>query len=156
MKISQIDNLLERRARFTPLIPNIRATTAHYIRKISGCPIRLSASYVSKNIGTINMRIFIILSFLSIVTLSIASCSTLPSTFSTETIMKVHQGMSSDEILELFGKPKNISASVCGRSPNQWTCTTWEYGEFPYDRASFTFSGEHDSLILNNFKVDRD
>ena len=110
------------------------------------------------------MRIFSTLSFLSLIFLSLASCSTLPSTststlpstFSTENIMKVHQDMSSDEILTLFGNPKNISASVCGSPPNQWTCTTWEYGKFPYDRASFTFSGEHDSLKLNNFKVDRD
>lgn len=70
--------------------------------------------------------------------------------------MKVKQGMKSDEILTLFGEPKNIDVSVCGRVPNQWTCTTWEYGEFPYDRASFTFNGEYDSLRLNNFEIDRD
>jgi hypothetical protein len=69
--------------------------------------------------------------------------------------MKLHQGMSSDEILTLFGEPKNITVRECGQPPNQWTCTTWEYGEFPNDRASFTFNGEHDSLKLNNFKVDR-
>ncbi len=108
------------------------------------------------------MRMVTTLFFLGLISLSLASCatlhstSTLPSTFSTENIMKIHQGMSSDEILTLFGKPKSISVSVCGRDPNQWTCTTWEYGEFPYDRASFTFSGEHDSLKLNDFKVDRD
>ena len=109
--------------------------------------------YVSKNRGTMNMSIFS--TFLSLISLSLASCSTLPSAFSTENVMKVHQGMSSDEILMLFGKPKSISASVCGRPPDQWKCTTWEYGEFPYDRATFTFSGEHSSLELNNFKVDR-
>jgi len=49
MKILHINNLLERRAHFTPLISNIRATTAHYIRKISGRPsIRLSTSYAKK------------------------------------------------------------------------------------------------------------
>ena len=84
------------------------------------------------------------------------STSALPSSFTTANIMKVHQGMSSDEILRLFGEPKSISSAVCGSAPNQWTCTTWEYGEFPYDRASFTFSGEHGSYILNNFDVDRD
>ena len=102
------------------------------------------------------MRIVSNLLFLGLISLSLASCSTLPSTFSTENIMKIHQGMSSDEILTLFGEPQSISVSVCGRAPNQWTCTTWEYGEFPYDSASFTFSGEHDSLKLNDFKVDRD
>ena len=70
--------------------------------------------------------------------------------------MKVHQGMSSNEILKMFGEPKSVDVAVCGMPPNQWTCTTWEYGEFPYDRASFTFSGKHNSLQLNNFSVDRD
>ena len=106
--------------------------------------------------GTIIMRIVSSLLFLGLISLLLASCSTLPSTFSTEKIMKIHQGMSSDEILTLFGEPKSISASICGRAPNQWACTTWEYGEFPYDTASFTFSGEHDSLKLNNFKIVRD
>jgi hypothetical protein len=109
-----------------------------------------------KNKGTINMRLLTTLCFVCLISLSLSSCSTLPTTFTTEKIMKVHQGMSSNEILTLFGEPKNISVSVCGRPPDQWTCTTWEYGEFPYDRASFTFSGSHDSLKLNDFKVDRD
>lgn len=101
------------------------------------------------------MRIFTTLSFLGLISLSLNSCSELLSKFSTENIMKVHQGMSSDEILAQFGEPENISVAVCGRSPDQWTCTTWEYGNFPYERASFTFSGEHDSLKLNNFNINR-
>lgn len=78
-------------------------------------------------------------------------------TFSTEKVMKVRQGMSSNEILEMFGKPKNVSQSVCGTATgNPWTCTTWEYGEHGWgDRASFTFSGESENLILNNFSFNR-
>ncbi len=102
------------------------------------------------------MRIFTTLFFLGLVSLSLSACLTLPSTFTTENVMTVHQGMSSDEILSLFGKPKNIDVSVCGMPPNTWTCTTWEYGEFPYETASFRFSGEHDALRLNNFEVERD
>jgi len=64
--------------------------------------------------------------------------------------------MSSDEILELFGRPKSIRVTTCGGDYEPWTCTIWEYGEYPYDNASFYFSGEHDSLILNNFDIDRD
>lgn len=72
--------------------------------------------------------------------------------------MKVQQGMGSGEILKMFGTPKSVSQSVCGTDTGKaWTCTTWEYGKFPYDRASFTFSGDNpNALILNNFKVDRD
>lgn len=69
--------------------------------------------------------------------------------------MKVQQGMTSDEVLAMFGEPKNLNANVCGVAPDQWLCTTWEYGEFPYDRASFTFAGKQDSLRLNNFSVDK-
>lgn len=59
--------------------------------------------------------------------------------------------MSSNEILEMFGKPKNVSQSVCGTATgNPWTCTTWEYGEHGWG-DSFTFSGESENLILNNF-----
>ena len=102
------------------------------------------------------MRTFTFFSLLCLISLSLSSCSALPTTFTTENIMKLHQGMNSKEILILFGEPKNIRVGVCGRSPNQWTCTTWEYGEFPYERASFTFNGKHDSLRLNNFDIDGD
>lgn len=88
---------------------------------------------------------------------ALSACSTLPSSFTTENVMKVQQGMSSKEILKMFGTPKNVGQAVCGTTTkHSWTCTTWDYGEYPYDRASFTFSGDTpDSLILNNFKVDR-
>lgn len=85
-----------------------------------------------------------------------SSTSALPSAFSAENILKIHQGMTSDEILSIFGKPKSISVGVCGRPPREWNCTTWEYGKFPYEYASFTFSGKHDSLILNDFEINRD
>lgn len=104
------------------------------------------------------MRTFATSLLLCLVSLSLASCSaalTSPSAFTNENVMKLHQGMSSDDILTLFGKPQNISVSVCGTPPNQWTCTMWEYEGFFDERANFTFAGEHDSLILNNFNVDR-
>lgn len=81
----------------------------------------------------------------------------LPDTFTTDNIMKVQQGMKGSEVLALFGKPKNVSQSVCGADTgHQWTCTTWEYGKFPYDRATFTFSGDgQESFRLNHFDIDR-
>lgn len=85
------------------------------------------------------------------------SLSTLPDSFTSDNIMKIHQGMSSEQIVKLFGKPKNISQNVCGSNTKKtWTCTTWEYGKFPYDRANFTFMGDSpDSLILNNFDIQK-
>lgn len=110
---------------------------------------------MKKTIETI-IRLFTNILVLGLISLLLASCSALPSAFSTKNIMKIHQGMSSDEILAIFGEPKSIRVAVCGKEPNQWNCTTWYYGESPYDYASFTFSGDHDSLILNNFEIDRD
>jgi hypothetical protein len=74
----------------------------------------------------------------------------------TENIMKIHQGMGSNKILEMFGTPKNVSQSVCGSGVGKpWPCTTWEYEEFPSVRARFTFSGSSGSLILNDFSIHR-
>lgn len=98
------------------------------------------------------MKLFIYLLFV----LVICGCSSLPGSFTTENIMKIKQGMSSDEILEMFGPPKAVDQSVCGATVGEkWTCTTWEYGKFPYERASFTFSGEPGAYSLNSFKIDR-
>jgi hypothetical protein len=105
--------------------------------------------------GTFAMRTLATLCFVGLISMSLSACDTLPQSFSTEKVMKVHQGMSSDQILSMFGKPKNIRVAVCGQPPNQWTCTTWEYRGYFDDRASFTFNGEPDHLWLNNFSVDR-
>jgi hypothetical protein len=87
----------------------------------------------------------------------LTACSTLPSSFTTENMMKTRPGMSSDEIIELYGEPKNIRTTTCGsKTDNPWRCTVWEYGEFPYDRATFYFSREYGAYILNNFDIDRD
>jgi hypothetical protein len=78
------------------------------------------------------------------------------SRFTSENVLKIHQGMSSNKILDMFGAPKNVSQAVCGASVGKpWACTTWEYGDVPYEWASFTFSGGSKSLILNSFDVHR-
>ncbi len=87
----------------------------------------------------------------------IAGCSALPKSFTTKNIMKVKQGMSSEEILKMFGEPKNIGQSVCGGATGKtWTCTTWEYGDTSCGNAKFTFSGQPGTYKLNSFDVDRD
>jgi hypothetical protein len=78
------------------------------------------------------------------------------SRFTTDNIMKVHQGMNSGKILKMFGAPKNVSQSVCGGSVGQpWKCTTWQYGDLFSGWANFTFAADSGSLILNNFDVHR-
>lgn len=95
------------------------------------------------------MRMFTISFFLCLISLSLSACSSMD-TFTTENVMKVHRGMSSKEVVKLFGQPDSIDVSVCGRPPDQWTCTTWKY---IFGDASFTFSGEHNHLKLNNFNI---
>ena len=100
-----------------------------------------------------------ILATTAVVSVALTGCDTtqeMALSANTENIMKIHAGMSSDKILEMFGAPKSVSQSVCGAAVGKpWTCTTWEYGEAWYERSSFTFSGDHGSLILNNFEVHR-
>jgi hypothetical protein len=87
---------------------------------------------------------------------AISGCVSLPETFTTKNVMKIHQGMNSDEIINMFGHPKNIDISVCGKFPNQWNCTSWEYGDRVYDNAKFVFQNDEGKLVLNSFRVDRD
>jgi hypothetical protein len=76
--------------------------------------------------------------------------------YTADNIMKVHRGMKSDKILEMFGAPKDVSQSICGGAVGTpWACTTWVYRDSLYDGASFTFSGESGSLVLNDFNIHR-
>lgn len=105
---------------------------------------------------TSNHSMVMLSAVVGIIGLILTGCATLPRSFTSENVMSVHQGMGSDEILRMFGTPKNVKQAVCGASTGRaWNCTTWEYGEFPYDRASFTFDSESGSLVLNNFGVQR-
>ncbi len=93
---------------------------------------------------------------ITIVLFALSGCATLPDTSTTKNVMKIHQGMDSAEIIKIFGYPKNIDISVCGKIPNQWNCTTWEYGDRAYENAKFVFQGDKGNLVVNNFRVDRD
>ena len=81
----------------------------------------------------------------------------LPKTFTSENILTTHMGMKSDDVLKMYGEPKNISQSVCGNEKNggRWNCTTWEYGKSPYDNSSFTFSEKDGVLLVNSFDIER-
>ena len=82
--------------------------------------------------------------------------STLPRGFTTENIMKVRAGMTSGEIVQLFGNPKSISSTTCGAGAGKpWQCIIWRYGEFAYQSASFYFNREGDTLYLSSFDINR-
>ena len=111
------------------------------------------------------MRTVATLFFLCITVLTLSSCAdfenelsdtpVIQTNFTTEKIMKIHQGMDSKEIISLFGEPDSIGVNVCGKAPNQWNCTTWEYGKITDEWAMFMFSGKNNSLKLNNFNMHR-
>lgn len=83
--------------------------------------------------------------------------NSLPSTFSDVNILTTHIGMKSEDVLKRYGEPRNISQSICGGSTpgGSWTCTTWEYGKFPYAHAKFTFAEDKESLVINDFDIER-
>jgi len=86
---------------------------------------------------------------------TVSTFSSLPKGFTTKNVMSIEPGMPSTKILELFGNPINIKVSGCGKQPDIWTCTLWEYGDWPYENARFYFQRQQDLLILNHFSVDR-
>jgi hypothetical protein len=97
------------------------------------------------------MKIFVTFFIFS---LFLSSC--LSTRFSTESKMKLKIHMSSDEIIKMFGKPEDISVSICGaKTGNTWTCTSWKYGDYSSGKASFTFYERDGKLYLNNYDVDR-
>ena len=83
--------------------------------------------------------------------------STLPRGFTTENIMKVRAGMTSGEIVQLFGNPKSISSTTCGAGAGKpWQCIIWRYGDRSHQSGNFYFSTDNDVMLLNNFDIDRE
>ena len=100
-----------------------------------------------------------ILATTAIVSVALTGCDTtqeMALSANAENVMKIHEGMASNKILEMFGTPDSVSQSVCGAAVGRtWTCTTWGYGQAYHEWATFTFSGSSGSLILNNYEVHR-
>ena len=92
--------------------------------------------------------IFIKVSILSLLLLS--SCYT--SRFTSDNAMKLKVGMTSSEVVAIFGKPMKTSAMTCGSgTPNPWSCIIWHYGDFT---PMFTFQqGEDGVLYLNSWNM---
>jgi hypothetical protein len=83
----------------------------------------------------------------SIISLLLLS-SCYASKFTIDNQMKLKVGMTSTEVIEIFGKPRKISAAVCGTGTGLWNCITWYYGE-----RSLTFSDRGGVLYLNNWDM---
>ena len=81
--------------------------------------------------------------------LLLSSCYSLK--FTSDNVMKLRVGMTSDEVIEIFGKPMSTKATTCGTSTGDpWGCILWYYGEYkPY----FIFSEIGGVLFLNSWET---
>lgn len=69
--------------------------------------------------------------------------------FTQENIIKIRQGMTSEEVIQLFGLPVATEAEMMGLGTSRpWPAIQWYYNK--YDRYSrrFTFSQENGKLYL--------
>ena len=74
------------------------------------------------------------------------------SKFTSDNQMKLKPGMTSTEVIEIFGKPIKIDATTCGSATaNPWTCIIWYYGEYS-PRLTFQ-RGSDDVLYLNSWNM---
>jgi hypothetical protein len=91
-----------------------------------------------------NTRMLIKVSILCLLLLS--SC--YASKFTSDNVMKLKIGMTSSEVINIFGKPLKTSATTCGASTsNPWPCIVWFYGDVT---PMFIFTQENDGVLYLN------
>jgi hypothetical protein len=99
-------------------------------------------------------NILIKISIISLLLLS--SCYSLQpipaSKFTPDNALKLKVGMTSTEVIAIFGKPMKTSATTCGSATDKpWSCIIWHYGEFT---PMLTFEqGPDDVLYLNSWMM---
>lgn len=107
----------------------------------------ISHTNVSYKSG-IKINILIKISIISFLFLS--SCYSAK--FTTDNVLKLKVGMTSTEVISIFGKPMKTSATTCGTATDKpWTCIIWYYGEYT---PMLTFQqGPDDVLYLNSWNM---
>ena len=83
--------------------------------------------------------------------------TTSTTTFTDEQVLSIKEGMTSDEVLALFGAPDDVEVSTCGGRMGipVWNCTVWRYGDYDTDNAGFYFSTHDGVLHLASYDIDR-
>lgn len=81
-----------------------------------------------------------------------ASQFTPASKFTSNNVIKLKVGMTSSEVVAIFGKPMKTSAMTCGSATsNPWSCVIWFYGDVT---PMLTFQqGADDVLYLNSWNM---
>ena len=91
---------------------------------------------------------------LAVVILLLQGCSSLK--FTQQNIDRLHIGMSSSEVRDMFEAPDRVRVTTCGGSTSKpWTCEIWEYKTSNYRTNDFYFSMEGDNKRLNSWNVSR-
>jgi hypothetical protein len=68
--------------------------------------------------------------------------------FTPDNQLKLKPGMTSTEVMGIFGKPMKTSATTCGASTsNPWPCIVWYYGDVT---PMLIFSQEKDGVLYLN------
>ncbi len=93
--------------------------------------------------GSFKTFIILILFFLS-------SCYSTQ--FTQSNIMKLKVGMTSEEVIKIFGNPYKTEASTCGGAYGRpWRCIIWKYGEW---KPRLTFQTDsYGNLTLNSWDL---
>jgi hypothetical protein len=76
-----------------------------------------------------------------------------PTSFSRENIVKLRVGMTSEEVVEIFGLPLKTEANVCGETTaSPWTCITWWYNSKSLAQSTrMVFEVHNETLYLNRW-----
>lgn len=76
--------------------------------------------------------------------------------FTQENILKLRPGMSSEEVIAIFGMPIKTEAATCGQAFGKpWLCITWYYDrtDFLYAKRLTFHEGENQRLYLNSWQM---
>jgi hypothetical protein len=95
--------------------------------------------------------------FLVLITLIIIAngCSTFSQAVNDKNIMKLKDGMSSDEIIKMFGSPHKVRDTTCGGN-SPWNCIIWQYeDEWSGKEATFYFRKENGKKVLNSYDIEK-
>jgi hypothetical protein len=91
---------------------------------------------------------------LAVFILLLQGCSTL--NFTQQNIDRLHIGMSSSEVRNMFDAPDRVRVTTCGgKTSNPWTCEIWEYKTGSYRTNDFYFSVEGGNKLLTSWSVSK-
>lgn len=115
------------------------------------------------------IRAFALTASLGLAVLTSASCvyavNGANKSFTGANVMGLKVGLTTDEVVSVFGKPTRIRSLTCGGATQrgEWSCLVWEYDvEESYDGSittmktnTFTFNSEFNPPRLNDWKIEK-